>query len=122
MSSWYVIDGTKIAFRNQQTNKQKTKQNKTEKTLCSWKPQSGEKIGQTLAHRELEAKLQKQVSWVERPKPAIASSLSPPEGQDGDGWGLYFLYTGPWGFREEIMFIFFMLIQRMKHFLVRRLD
>ena len=76
------------------------KESKTkQKNLCSWKPQSGEKFGQTLAHRELEAKLQKQVSWVERPKPAIASSLSPSEGQDGDECGLYFLYTGPWGFR-----------------------
>lgn len=51
MSSWYVIDGTKIAFRNQQTNKQKTKQNKTKKP-CVPENHSQEKKLVRLLHTE----------------------------------------------------------------------
>lgn len=32
MSPWYMIDGTKIAFRNQQMNKQKKEEKKKKKT------------------------------------------------------------------------------------------
>lgn len=35
------------------------------------------------------------MSWIEGPKPAIASSFSPSGGQDGDGWDLYIWCTSP---------------------------